>query len=71
MRGGRGGVEREGIPGIENSLGKAPGVGWDWGQGQLSEISSLPTGELYFRCKVGLSNPQRYIECRWDVGPTE
>lgn len=28
MRGGGGGVEREGIPGIQNSLGKSPGVGW-------------------------------------------
>lgn len=54
MRGVRGGVEREGIPGIENSLGKGPGVGWDWGQGQLSEFSSLPTRELYFRCTVGV-----------------
>lgn len=54
MRGGGGSVEREGIPGIENSLGKGPGVGWVWGQGQLSAFESLPTAELYFRCTVAV-----------------
>lgn len=54
MRGGGGGVEREGIPGIENSLGKGPGVGWVWGQGQLSAFESLPTSDLYFRCTVAV-----------------
>lgn len=54
MRGSGGGVEREGIPSIENSLGKGPGVGWVWGQGQLSAFESLPTVELYFRCTVAV-----------------
>ena len=54
MRGGGGGVDREGIPGIENSLGTGPGMGWVWGQGQMSAFESLPTAELYFRCAVAV-----------------
>lgn len=54
MRGSGGGVEREGIPGIENSLSKGPGVGWASGEGQLSAFESLPTAELYFRCTVAV-----------------
>lgn len=54
MRGSGGGVEREGIPGIENSLGRGPGVGWVWGQGQLSAFESLPTSELCSRCTVAV-----------------
>lgn len=39
IRGRGGAVEREGIPGTEYSSGRGPGVGWDWGQGQLSTLS--------------------------------
>lgn len=59
MRGGGGDVEREGIPGIECSLSKGPGVRWDWGQGQLSTCESLPTGELYFRYTVAVNYATR------------
>lgn len=53
VRGGGGAAEREGIPGIEYSLGRGLGVGWDWGQGQLSTLS-FPTAKLCFRCTVAV-----------------
>lgn len=40
MRGSGGGGEREGIPRIENSLGKGPGVGMGMVHGQLSTFES-------------------------------
>lgn len=48
-----GGVERESIPGIENSLGQGPWKEW---AGMHSEsfacvIQSLPTTALHFRCE--------------------
>lgn len=61
MKGGREGIEREGIPGIESSLGKGPGVVWEWGSSSVTYnrvMSQVDRGSL--PC-----SRQSFTECLW------